>query len=246
MKIIFNALLLFFCILGFTQVNKGTILYGKLTAKNFTGDKEMIAWAMEQSLKADKIDFTLNFNGDETYFFANPKLESDANKSVNLTFYLGGKLKFYQNESTKEYREYMDSPRTGIVIVNNPQKQIWSLTNESKIIDGYKVLKATSPLYKDDNKLVENKIVEAWYAPEIPVPYGPMGYGNLPGLILELQCDRATFYVKKININLDKPPFIDKLISDKTVSFDQYYKMLLSSLSYEQLKGIEEVDAKKK
>jgi hypothetical protein len=36
------------------------------------------------------------------------------------------------------------------------------------------------------------------------------------GLILELQNDRATFYVTKINLNPDYPPEIDKLLFPKS------------------------------
>ena len=246
MKILNNVILLLFCICGFAQIKQGTITYGKLTAKEFTGDKEMIAWFMEQSLKADKIDYTLNFNDNEAYFFANPKLQSETDSSIDMATWFGGKLKYYQNETSKEYREYIDTRRTGVVIVNNPQQQVWTLLNESKIIDGYNVLKATSPYLYDCDKKSESVIITAWYAPEIPVPYGPIGYGNLPGLILELQHHKSTFFVKNIKLNLAAPPLIDKLQSEKTVSCSEFTKMLMRSLSYEQLKGIEEVDAKKK
>jgi GLPGLI family protein len=50
-----------------------------------------------------------------------------------------------------------------------------------------------------------------------PVRFGPIGYGGLPGLILELQNESATFYVTKINLNPDSPPEIDKL-SPKAIS----------------------------
>jgi GLPGLI family protein len=42
------------------------------------------------------------------------------------------------------------------------------------------VLQATSPLYYKDKKL--DTTVTAWYTP-IPVRFGPIGYGGLPGLI---------------------------------------------------------------
>lgn len=246
MKSFYNFILLLFCLVGFAQIKQGTITYGKLTTKEFTGDKEMKEWYLQESLKADKNDFTLNFNDNEAYFFANPKLQSGADSSLDMATWFGGKLKYYQNEITKEYREYIDTRRTGVVIVNNPQQQVWTLLSESKIIDGYKVLKATSPYLYDCNKKSESIIITAWYAPEIPISFGPLGYGNLPGLILELQHHKATFFVKNIKLNLDTPPLIDKLQSEKTVSCMDFTKMLMSSLNYEQLKGVEEADAKKK
>jgi GLPGLI family protein len=55
------------------------------------------------------------------------------------------------------------------------------------------------PLFVDGEK--QDILVTAWYAPDIPVRFGPIGYGGLPGLILELQNESATFYVTKINLN---------------------------------------------
>jgi GLPGLI family protein len=38
--------------------------------------------------------------------------------------------------------------------------------------------------------------IVVWFAPEISFSFGPLGYGGLPGLILELQDD---IFVYKIN-----------------------------------------------
>ena len=43
--------------------------------------------------------------------------------------------------------------------------------------------------------------IEAWYTPEIPMPYGPIGYGGLPGLILQLERSHVIFIAKEITLN---------------------------------------------
>lgn len=58
---------------------------------------------------------------------------------------------------------------------NFPQLD-WMITEESKEIGGYLCQKATTK-FKGRN-------YEAWFCPEIPIPYGPWKLHGLPGLIL--------------------------------------------------------------
>ena len=53
-------------------------------------------------------------------------------------------------------------------------KYKWHITTETDTIWGYPVIKAVSGRYV------------AWFTPNIPVPFGPNGFGGLPGLILKL------------------------------------------------------------
>ena len=78
----------------------------------------------------------------------------------------------------------------------------WTLTNETKKIENYTCFKATI-IQKNLETGVEF-IREAWYTTEIPVPYGPVGFGGLPGLILELKTGKAIFTAKKIVLNPKK------------------------------------------
>ncbi len=229
------------------QIKYGSVQYGKLTYKEFSKDtdKEMADWIAKSRNEADKIEYTLNFNTSEAYFFANSSLTENAGGFSLSAILGGGMLKYYQNNTSKEYREYRDSKRTGKVIVNLEQKVDWTLINETKTIDGKLCYKATSPYYQDGNKR-ESVTITAWYTPEIPISFGPAGFGGLPGLILELQGHKGTLYVKKINLILDKAPEIDKLVSQKAVTQEIYLQMLMGTFSQEQLDGIKEVDDKQK
>ena len=90
----------------------------------------------------------------------------------------------------------------------------WNLTKDFKDIDGYKCYKATN-VYKVTNSVgVFNHEVIAWYCPEIPYSYGPLGYGNLPGLILQLQVRNVIYGALKINLQSKDLP--DYSILDKS------------------------------
>lgn len=238
-----------------SQIKFGTIEYKQIRAKELIEKEKSSEYAAIREVGnkiekiIEKISYTLNFNTNEAYFFANKILvEGDVDYYNVAACSSRGKLKCYQNNSTKESRSFNDNKRTGIVIVNNEQKYDWSLLNETKIIDNYKCYKATTALYYN-GKTYNDLRITAWYTPEIPVSFGPIGYGGLPGLILELQNDLGTFYVKKINLALDTAPEIDKLLSPKAVSQETYMQMVMGTLSKEQLEGMreaEEEEAKKK
>jgi GLPGLI family protein len=84
---------------------------------------------------------------------------------------------------------------------DEPLKNNWILSNETKLIDNYLCYKATNVFTVINGTKVFNHPVIAWYCPQLPYPYGPVGYGNLPGLILELQVRNAVFGAKSIQLN---------------------------------------------
>ena len=68
----------------------------------------------------------------------------------------------------------------------------WALESETRMILGYKCQRATIESYKGFD-------VEAWYSPEIPIANGPMEYGGLPGIILELSFASFKYTAKEIS-----------------------------------------------
>ncbi|MEN9489527.1 MAG: hypothetical protein RL494_1792, partial [Bacteroidota bacterium] len=152
-----------------------------------------------------------------------------------------------QNKSTNECREFVDNRRVGKVIVDRKVLQEWTLTNENKLISGYKCYKATTPVFKSDGtkKTDLSSLVTAWYCPEIPTKMGPNGYGDLPGLILELQTTANTFLATNISLNPNKEVFIDKLTEPKAISEKELNERAMSSFNPEQLKAIDESKSKK-
>lgn len=87
----------------------------------------------------------------------------------------------------------------------------WKITNETKTINGYYCIKATSLLAVDYGDLEQNQLypITAWFCPDLKYPYGPRGIGGLPGIILELNQNIITFYASKIEL---KEKLIDILM----------------------------------
>jgi GLPGLI family protein len=61
----------------------------------------------------------------------------------------------------------------------------WKLSNETKIISGYKCLKA--------NTFYGGRDWEAWYAIDLPINAGPYKFKGLPGLIVEMSDSTKTY-----------------------------------------------------
>lgn len=92
----------------------------------------------------------------------------------------------------------------GKFIIKKETKKNWILLNETKEINGFVCYKATSAKTVENGVGVFNFPTISWYCPQIPLSFGPNGFGGLPGLILELQVKNILFGVKKIDLKPDQ------------------------------------------
>ena len=68
------------------------------------------------------------------------------------------------------------------------QRQNWSLTNGQLVtILDHKCHKATLTFGQ--------RVYTAWYAPDIPIHYGPYKFEGLPGLIMQIEDSRKEIYM---------------------------------------------------
>jgi GLPGLI family protein len=70
------------------------------------------------------------------------------------------------------------------------------------------------------SSVFEHPII-AWYCPKLPFSYGPIGYGNLPGLILQLQVRNVVYGVSKIDFDADNLPDYSILKKGEIISEDE-------------------------
>jgi GLPGLI family protein len=105
-------------------------------------------------------------------------------------------------------------------IISNPQ---WKILNNMKEIAGHICMNATS--YDS----IRKQSIEAWFALDIPVAWGPFFYSGLPGLILEVDINNGAVILtaEKIeNLTVNKPFDLPKKLKGKKVNLNQYNKMI--------------------
>jgi GLPGLI family protein len=141
----------------------------------------------------------LKFDKSSSIYQREIAMDNELNKSYNLTIpAAGGDKIFYTNFKIEKFIE-QDCKLLGTCFLIQNKKTNWILINETQQIDGYECFKA-----KLKNPDYEDKII-AWYTPEIPIPFGPLNYNGLPGLILVLKSKIATYTVEQIKFNLEDP-----------------------------------------
>ncbi len=137
---------------------------------------------------------------------------------------LKSNIKLHQRESLDE-KTYL--------INENPINYNWKLLKESKIILNYKCFKAVGT-YEDYSYIRKQKItltITAWYAPSLPISFGPSGYDGLPGLVLE--ASRSSFYFIASSItfnNNTKNIKIQKPERGKAVTLKEFNEILYKSM----------------
>lgn len=181
---------------------------------------------MDQGMKLllEDIEFNLFFKDNESIFKAETTLEHEKSKLLKGALaYGGGNGLYYTNNHKKEMLYQTEA--IGQTFIVKSEKVNWQLSNETKKIGKYICYKATCiEKTKTYAGKIHEKEVVAWYAPDIPIPFGPVGYGNLPGLIIMLEYGGfVEFVVKRIDLNPKKEIVVKKpkkgeLVTEKEFS----------------------------
>lgn len=171
-----------------------------------------------------EIDFSLVFNDSTSIFYLKNKLFSD-NEAASFVLRNSGYHGRIKQQANHFITEELKEAFGKFLVSRSYQK--WELHDETKMIDDYLCFKATTfyTITNSKGKVFKHNFT-AWYTPQLPYKYGPAGYGNLPGLIIELQGDRFTYGVKKIEFydygeetNENKMPKLKKL---KLISEEEF------------------------
>jgi GLPGLI family protein len=215
--------------------------------------------AVEEAMKkASEKQYVLTFNKIECIYEEQQKLdkpEATDGMSISISFSSAGKK--YLN--VKEKSSVVEDEIFGkeFLVVEPLVKPEWKLIDETKKIGDYNCFKAELVipvsekqkndydefLKKEEKKPAlfkmdkpEDKVVTAWYSPEIPVSFGPDNYWGLPGLILEvndgdnmLLCSKVVLGTKE-KTKIKAPNTGEKVTQKK---FDEILKKKTASLANE-------------
>lgn len=202
---------------GFSQKITGqafyTSMYKAEKTELTTKQKEnpRIKELAEQLNQAFTDDFVLEFTQDESVFKKQPKLKkpnpTTEGKITISRSMMGDEEILYKNLRTNNFLNNKEVYGKLFLIQDTIKTYEWQLSKETKTIGEYICFKATYvPMSEetDDNLIEDGKIkkeIIAWYTPQIPVKNGPMEYGGLPGLILEVQDGNQKLLCSKIVLN---------------------------------------------
>lgn len=202
---------------------------------------EMQTKMLEMMKKQFQKTFTLSFNKEESTYKQEEEL-GKPNVGMGGEFQIvsigggGGSDVLYKNTKEQRYTEQVDTYGKIFLVKDNIEKIEWQLGSETKYIGEYPCYKATFTKTIEKPRVVingeedeedkepemEERIVTAWYTPQIPVNHGPDNYQGLPGLILEVHDGKLTIVCSKIVLNPKEKVDITEPDKGKEVNQEKY------------------------
>jgi len=171
----------------------------------------------ELLLQMDRaIQQELTYKNNEAIF--KPILNEDDSYLLSLSKNQEGV--FYKN--TKANLNYCQKTKYSKTFKISLNPVEWIETDEIKTILDYSCIKAIGTI---NNSQVPDEVykIEAWFTPKIPVSFGPKGYGDLPGLILELKVTNNHYIAieieKSAEVIIDEPQDGEKVTKKEYKQF---------------------------
>ena len=216
------------------------------------------AW-QEALKKSTNKKYLLTFNKAECLYAVQQVLEKPEIPSSGMVISVSfsGEGKKYLN--LKDKKSIVEDEIFGkeFLIVEPLEKPDWKLVDETKKIGDYNCFKAElivrvsekqrkeyedflkkeavrPSLFKMDEP--KDKVITAWYSPEIPVSFGPNNYWGLPGLILEINEEDNIILCSKVTLSNKEKSTIKVPNTGKKVSqiqFDEIEKKKMDSMKDE-------------
>lgn len=174
------------------------------------------------------LTFKLITNGNESLFELIPNLTNDSNalsiRTAKATS--NGNGVWYLNIESQERLLQRDIFGEVFLIKSSLKDDEWVFQNETKKIGDYVAFKATTFRTEiGSNGLFKREII-VWYTPDIAIPFGPIGLGGLPGLILEANIGKVTYHLKNIKVSRTKDNFkIEPPNKGKSLSEQEFHRL---------------------
>ena len=194
----------------------GQVFYEAIS-KKYPETKENKADAYIAELENTKILLELKFNNTVSYFTkANLRKGDEFNLGEEgLSILIGYEELYYNLKDKLLFSDY------GEFLIKTPSNHNWNISSESKKIDNYLCYKATyTESYTARDGKTKERVITAWFCPELPYSFGPLEFNGLPGLILELEKYDNKVVAK--SIILSKKEIELKIPNKKTITKEQY------------------------
>jgi GLPGLI family protein len=203
------------CIYKITK-NKSSLVFNEKDDIATQNAKNLINGAIEI---AETFKYTLKFNENESVFSLNQSMKNEAQSSYlhPIAKALVGKGIYYQNIAQNESIHQVKISG-GIFLIKDSFLTDWEITQDQKMIGKYLCFRAIKQCKSC------NTADEVWFTPEIAIPFGPLGYSGLPGLILEVKKKTITLRLASIDFK-PKNIVIKKPSKGKIVTKDEYKKI---------------------
>lgn len=237
-KLLFLLTFLLFPFLSFSQIQSGEIIYkvkevhhtkdyGEVNKDNVQVHGLLKEHYRKMSLGLPFLQFKLQFNSNEATYESIETMDIDFNNNLEIALLASrGNGKYYVNKEQNIQLHQLKENDKDWLIKAVLDTIDWSIQNEIKEIEGFKVQKATATIPLNHVKLGE---VTAWFAPDIPFPFGPIGIYGLPGLILEYEINGIAHYATEIKF-YDQDLKIKRPTKGEEITEKEYIRYLMKSL----------------
>ncbi len=181
---------------NFSHSQTGIVEYKSIHWKDVSDREDFVIGAANE---VERMKYSLTFDQKKSFFKHLPHIPTN-----NLHYSIAKAItrtdvswhQFFQDK-TSGFNRRVAGKRYFVKYDDLMSK--WNLHNDVKQIANFTCYKATLNGYEEYSATPYT--VEAWYTTDIPSSYGPIGYGGLPGLILELRYKDFIFVAQKVILN---------------------------------------------
>ena len=201
LKLVFTVLIISLANSIYSQTN-GIAYYKKVSNKDFSKEKEinkdpqLKKMLRKSNSEIAGFSYKLLFSPYKAKYIEiqNGGLEEESlsKKIARVSSGYAGPY-FYDFESNIIVQQ-----QRGYLITKQTTDYDWTLTKEKIVINNLTCYKATTRIELNGRRGKFYKDIVAWYTINIPVPIGPDGFGGLPGLIIQLENDKITTTLTKV------------------------------------------------
>lgn len=228
MNRILFILLTFSFYIGNTQTNTGYIIYKASLSEDFEYSEDFkVNYPKEykEMLTKDSIagsaEIGVVFDKNMSRSFLKKSFEKGTDAYYNALYKINFDADYFYDTKTKTSKIKREFWFKKLLITVN-LKDKWEIdTKITKTIDGYKCYYA-----RYNGKYLwspsPDRKISAWFTTDLPMPFGPLHYNGLPGLIIELNDDNVRLMATKIVFDKSHISKLKPIESSGTDEYDEY------------------------